>query len=181
MYEVDFVGMGDELGLPEIFPHGHPIMRDGCGNYWVVDLKPYSKEWGPIYFACHDPSAILYQSPNLEEFLTELFRLHVPPHASAIDDVADDRIFNVWRENPGVMEQEEALTSGDEMLRQFANDLGPGWQFVDLRNAPVGMGFDWARYKVYFETRRCGYEPIFAYQKPGPRKGFLSGLFGKKA
>jgi hypothetical protein len=55
--------------------------------------------------------------------LHEAFRMLVPPHASAVDDVHEDRLFNVWRDNPGTTERSAALAS-DERLSAFAEELG---------------------------------------------------------
>lgn len=161
---VDFTGQ-DCMFEYEGFPHGVPIAADGYGNFWVVDLVPESKIWGPIYFACHDAPVILYQSPSLEHFLTELFKCSVPPYESLIDDVHEDRLFEVWRNNPGVMSQEECLRSQDHELRRFAEKLGPSFEIIDLRNADVGFGFSWGRYGPTTVNRRHGTLPIFAYER----------------
>src|SRR5262245_4450235 len=57
---VDFTGEQCSFEQKEIFPHGVPIAADGFGNFWVVDLQPSSRHWGPIYFACHDAPVVLY-------------------------------------------------------------------------------------------------------------------------
>lgn len=77
---VDFTGRSCMFEQREIFPNGHPIAADGYGNFWVVDLLPDAAQWGPIYFACHDAPVVLFQSPSLEHFLVELFRLSQPPY-----------------------------------------------------------------------------------------------------
>jgi hypothetical protein len=160
------------------FPHGIPIAGDGFGNYWIVDLFPQSTSWGPIYYWCHDAPVVLYQSPSLEHFLTELFKLSEPPYKSLIDDVHEDRLFQVWNENPGVMSQEECLRSHDHELQAFAEQLDPSFQIIDLRNAQVGFGFSWGRYGPRTVIRRHGSIPIFAYQR---RQGLLARLFGGSA
>lgn len=162
---VDFTGHDCDYGDVDVFPHGHPIAADGFGNFWVVDLLPESTHWGPIYFACHDAPVILYQSATLVDFLTELFQLGRPPHESLIDDVHEDRLFDVWGKNPGVIEHEDARESGDPQIREFAEQLGPTFQIIDLRNAPVGMGFSWGRYGPRTVVKRCGHLPIWAYER----------------
>ena len=87
--------------LETLLPSGLPIAADGYGNFWVVDLTPDSTEFGPIFYACHDAPIILYQSDSLADFLTELFKMCSPPHESLIDDVHEDRLYHVWRTNPG--------------------------------------------------------------------------------
>jgi cell wall assembly regulator SMI1 len=163
---VDFTGQECNCEYSDIFPHGHPIAADGFGNFWIVDLLPTSNHWEPIYFACHDAPVILYQSPSLEHFLIELFKYSEPPHESLIDDVHEDRIFDVWRKNPGVIQQLECLTSNDADLRQFAQELDSTFQIIDMRDQKIGMGFSWGRYGPRTAVRRFGNMPIFAYQKP---------------
>jgi cell wall assembly regulator SMI1 len=175
---VDFTGEECSFEQKEVFPYGLPIAADGYGNFWVVDLLPESKAWGPIYFACHDPPVILYQSPSLAHFLTQLFKLNVPPYESLINDVHEDRLFEVWRKNPGVMSHGECLGSLDHDLRAFAEQLAPSFQVIDLRNAQIGFGFSWGRYGPYTVVRRRGRLPIFAYQI---RKSFWKRLLGGSA
>jgi cell wall assembly regulator SMI1 len=173
---VDFTGEENSFEYEPAFPHGLPIAADGYGNFWVVDLLPHSRSWGPIYFACHDPPVILYQSASLEDFLTELFKLSAPPYKSLVDDVHEDRLFEVWRKNPGVMSHEECLRSEDAELRAWAEVLGLSFQIIDLRKPRVGFGFSWGRYGANTVVRRNGILPLFAYQQ---RKGLLSRIFGR--
>jgi len=173
---LDFTGRALEFEAPEVFPHGLPIAHDGFGNYWVVDLAPSSKTFGPIYFACHDAPVVLYQSPDLEHFLVELFEMVTPPHRSAVNGVHDDELFDVWRKNPGVRSHEECLASGDEALRAFAEELGPSFEIIDLRRAEIGFGFSWGRYGPNTVVRRFGHEPIFAYER---RPSFWRRLLGR--
>jgi len=174
---VDFTGEDCSFEQQEVFPHGLPIAADGYGNFWVVDLLPSSQEWGPIYFACHDAPVILYQSASLDSFLTELFKASTPPHKSLIDDVHEDRLFNVWGKNPGAQSYEDAMAATDSALRDFAATLDPTFEIVDLRNAAVGFGFSWGRYGPQTVIRRAGELPIFAVQK---RASFWGRLLGKK-
>jgi hypothetical protein len=161
---VDFTG-GDRWFDYETFRLGLPITADGFGNYWVVDLRPESTAWGPIYYASHDPPVILYQSPSLEHFLVELFKFSRPPFKSLIDNVHEDQLFHVWRTNPGVVQQELCLFSSDCELRAFAETLDSTYQIIDMRNAQIGFGFSWGRYGPKTAVRRHGNSPIFAYQR----------------
>jgi hypothetical protein len=169
---IDFTGRSLSFGAPETFPSGLPIAGDGFGNFWILDLTPDDVETAPVFFACHDPPVILYQSPNIGDFLHEAFRMLVPPHASGVDDVHEDRPFNVWRDNPGTLERSDAL-AGDESLSAFAAELDDRFTFVDLRSPPVGMGFSWGRYGPRTELRRHGNERLFAYAPPDKRPGLL--------
>lgn len=173
---IDFTGRSLSFGAPETFPSGLPIAGDGFGNFWIIDLTSDDVETAPVFFACHDAPVILYQSPDIGDFLHEAFRMLVPPHASAVDDVHEDRRFNVWRDNPGTLEHSAAL-AGDESLSAFAAELDDRFTFVDLRSPPVGMGFSWGRYGPRTELRRHGNERLFAYAPPEKRPGLLRRLF----
>jgi len=172
---IDFTGQSLSFGDPDALPWALPIAGDGFGNFWVVDLTPEETETAPVFFACHDAPVILYQSPTIGDFLHEAFRMLEPPHASAVDDVHEDRLFNVWRNNPGTLEYSAALAS-DEPMRAFAAELDDRFVFVDLRSPPVGMGFSWGRYGPRTDVRRYGHERLFAYAPPERRPGLLARL-----
>jgi hypothetical protein len=175
---IDFTGVSMAFEHREVFPNGLPIARDGFGNFWVLDLTPQTTIAAPVFFACHDAPVILYQSADIASFLSEVFRMSTPPHKSLFDDVHEDRLFDVWRKNPGVMAQPTAAVSSDPEVRSFASGLPEHFQIVDLRHVDPGMGFSWGRYGPKTEIRRHGYERIFAYAKP-PSTGFFAKLFGR--
>jgi hypothetical protein len=172
---LDFTGASLSFGHPEVFPHGLPVAGDGYGNFWVLDLLPGTTSWGPVYFDCHDPPIVLFQSDSLATFLLELIKMSIPPHASAVDDVHEDRLFDVWMKNPGVQSYEQCRSSTDAALARFARSLGPTFEFIDMRSAPVGFGFSWGRYGANTVIRRAGAERIFAYQR---KVSLLRSLFG---
>ena len=173
---LDFTGRSTLFEFIEVFPHGMSIAGDGYGNHWVVDLLPTSADFGPVYYACHDPPIVLYQSPTLADFLEELFKMSNPPHASLVDDVREDRLNRVWLKQPGLIAHAAALASPDPVLLDFAGQLADSYVLVDLRAAKPGEGFAWGRYEP--ETiKRCGALPIFALEPPRKR-GLLSRLFG---
>ncbi|MEX0716547.1 MAG: SMI1/KNR4 family protein [Planctomycetaceae bacterium] len=136
---VDFTGAEMMFEHEILFPHGVPIASDGFGNFWVVDLTEHSTTFGPVYFACHDAPVILYQSDTLAEFLSELFRTH----DNLVLEVPEDRLFDVWRTNPGMLTFDECAQSPDDALREFAAELDASWQVIDLRQAKPGFGFSW--------------------------------------
>ena len=176
-----------------IFPHGIPIAADGFGNFWVVDISSNSSEFGPVWFACHDAPVILYQSPDLGTFLSELFKLAQPPYDGLVNEVHEDSICDVWGTNPGVVTYQECAQSQDPKLQVFASSLDDSFQFIDLRKAQPGDGFSWGRYGPETEIYRFGELAIFAYRPPQnkqrailqndqakqkTKRGFLSRLFG---
>jgi cell wall assembly regulator SMI1 len=174
---IDFTGRSFSLGAEEIFPSALPIAHDGFGNHWVLDLMPEETATAAVFFACHDAPVVLYQSPDLGHFLRETFRMVVPPHESLVDDVHEDRLFMVWKENPGTIDHAAAL-AGDDTLREFATSLDDNFTFVDLREPEIGMGFSWGRHGPRTEVRRHGYERLFAYAPPEKKPGLFRRLFG---
>jgi hypothetical protein len=175
---IDFTGRTMDVELADVSPSGLPIAGDGFGNFWALDLTPEQVDVAPVFFTCHDPPVILYQGPSLGHFLHELLRMYEPPHASLVDDVREDRLFNVWSTNPGTIDRAGAL-AGDEDLRAFAAALDDSFLFVDLRSPEIGMGFSWGRYGPRTEVRRYGYERLFAYARPEKKPGLFRRLAGR--
>ena len=128
---------------------------------------------GPIYFCCHDAPVLLVQAVTVQQFVSEVFKMYSPPHQSLIDDVHEDRLFDVWSKNPGVITHATAVVSPDPEIRAFAAGLDARFEIIDLREAPIGMGFSWGRYGANTEVRRFGSEPVFAYRRP-EKTGFFS-------
>lgn len=177
--QVDFTGrsLSDGFGPDFLVPHGLPIAHDGCGNYWAVDLQPGNPNWGPIYFCCHDAPVMLLQAATIQQFVGEVFKMYIPPHKSLVDDVHEDRLFDVWRKNPGVITHASALASSDPDIQAFAAGLEASFDLIDLRDAQIGMGLSWGRYGANTEVKRFGSKPIFAYRRP-EKTGLFSRLFG---
>ena len=175
---IDFTGRSMSFEDRDVFPLGLPIAADGFGNFWVLDLGPDETETAAVFFACHDPPIVLFQSSTLAEFLGETFRMQKPPHSSLVADVHDDLLFNVWGTNPGTIDHAAALAS-DEQLSAFAAQLDDRFTFVDLRDPRVGMGFSWGRHGPRTEVRRHGLERLFAYAPPEKKAGVLSRLLGR--
>ena len=65
-YEIDFETGSTESNL---FPDSIHLVNDNCGNSWTVDLAFDPERVGPVFFVCHDPPVIFYQSHDLAEFL----------------------------------------------------------------------------------------------------------------
>jgi hypothetical protein len=171
--EIDFSGMLDGQALDDLFPRTATIAHDGFGNFWVVDLLRENGAWGPIWFLCHDPPVALLQCDGLAAFLDELRGMFTPPGTSLIDDVHENRLFQVGRVHPGEVSAEE--TVADPVAAAFAAELGSGWIVVDLRGAVPGMGIAWGRFGPRTELRRCGDLQLFAYKAPEKR-----GLFSRR-
>jgi len=178
MEQIDFTGRTMDVELSEISPSGLPIAADGFGNFWFLDLTPDDADTVPVFFHCHDPPVVAYQGPSLGDFLHELLRLYEPPHESAVRDVHDEAVFDVFRTNPGVIDHAAAL-AGDDELREFATSLDETFELVDLRTPKIGAGFSWGRYGPRTEIRRFGYSRLFAYARPEKKPGLLGRVLGR--
>jgi hypothetical protein len=157
---VDFTGR-HAYGHYEIFPHGLTIAGDGFGNFWVVDLSASSADFGPIYYACHDPPVIVLQSHSLSGFLNDLIR--VSPEDSPIDFVHEEAAMSIWEDDPHAVTREEALLSADSELREFASAAPAGCLIADLRRAEPGGGFCWGKFGPDTQILRHPDAPMFAY------------------
>jgi cell wall assembly regulator SMI1 len=172
---VDLEGFGFE----ELLPHAYSIAHDGCGNYWVLDLLPTTTNWGPIYYACHDPAVLAYQSATIEAFLGDVIAMWRAGPRSPIDVVHEDVVHRIWRENPDTLTPADLERSTDTTLRAFAADLSSAAIVVDLRHAALGEGFSWGRFGPKTIVRRAGEERVWALMPPKRRPGLLARLFQK--
>jgi hypothetical protein len=163
LLDLDLTGRAHSVDTAELMPAGLPIAADGSGNFWVLDITPDTAEVAPVFFHCHDAPVLLYQAPDLATFLDEVVKKYVPPHASLVDDVREDRLYDVWRTRPGAMPQVAALSSPDLALREFAESLDPAWTIVDLRHRQPGMGVAWGCHGPRTRLARHGWERIFGY------------------
>jgi len=172
---IEFTGQECSSGFEfELFPTAIAIAHDGFGDYGFVDLCRDSTDWGPIYFCSHDPAVIVYQSPSLYDFMEEIIKMFIPPHRSLIDDVHEDLLMNIWKNNPGMITYEQALNSDDADIQEFAESLDEKYLIIDMRNAQIGDGFSWGRYGPKTVSKRFGEKHIFAYKM---RKSFWRRLF----
>lgn len=174
--EIDFAGLIDGQALDELFPHTATIAADGMGNFWAVDLLRVNEGWGPIWYLSHDPPVALLQCDTLASFLDELVRMHTPPYRSLIDDVHEDRLYQIGRSHRGALSIADAR-AGDAELAAFAAELDDSWTVVDARLATPGEGIGWGRFGARTELRRSGTAQLFAYRAPAKR-GLLSRIRG---
>ena len=145
----------------------------------MLDLLPGSTDWGPVFYACHDPPVIAYQAPSIEAFLRDVVAMPVDDPRSPIDEVHERVVNRIWSENPGLRSPEEALASRDPALREFAATLPGDAMIADMRNARRGDGFSWGRHGPRTEIRRFGTERIWAIHRPPQKPGIFSRLFGR--
>jgi hypothetical protein len=164
------------FGLEDVLPHARTLAGDGCGNFWVVDLTSESQSFGPIFYVCHDPAVVVYQTDGLLHFIQEAVRFGSRSRKSEIDDVHEAFATRIWRENPGVLSFAQCLV-GDSELKSFAESLDESWEFADLRNPKLGDGFSWGRYGPKTANKRFGEKRLFARQKKSLGRRFLDALW----
>jgi len=167
------------FGMEDVFPVAYPLGHDGYGNYWVLDLIPDEHECGPVFYACHDPPVIAYQSRSPSEFVREVIALWQPGPRSPIDIVHEDVTSAIWTSNSGLVSREVALAADDSILAQFAASFPAESVFADLRNPGVGDGFSWGRYGPRTEWTRADRHRIWAAVPPTTRPGLLARIFGR--
>ena len=181
LHLVDFSGLSliEEVEVSDMCPYGLPIAGDVYGNFWVVDLLPFSKDWAPVYYVCHDPPVLVLQANSFEEFVAQLMDHSMKEPGGFIEQVHENLAHKIYSENPNVVSFENAiqLSGADSSLSEFAESLGKDFQFIDLRRARIGDGFNWGRYGADTIVKRFGEERIFAYKKKP--SGWLGKLFGK--
>jgi SMI1 / KNR4 family (SUKH-1) len=167
------------FGLEELLPYAYSVAHDGSGNYWVLDLLPSTTTWGPVFYACHDPPVLAYQSPTVEGFLNDALAMWQAGPRSPVDLVHEDVVNRIWRENPDVVTPAALQESADTVLRAFAASLPPTALVADLRQPTLGQGFAWGRFGPKTTVRRAGEERVWALIPPERRLGFFARLFRK--
>jgi hypothetical protein len=161
---VDFSGL-QEFVTEEVFPCAIPIAHDGFGNCWFVDLTSKSRSWAPVFFVCHDPAVIVFQSGGLAAFIVELLKLGNPPYKSTLDEVHETASFAVWKDLSPMRPAAEWRRSDDASIREFGASQEGDWLIAELRNAAVGDGYPWGRFGPRTGNRRMGEERVFAIQR----------------
>ena len=170
LLELDLTGQLHSVEAGELLPAGLPVAADGFGNFWLLDLTPDTVETAPVFFLSHDAPVLLHQADSLAEFVDEAVRMLEPPHDSRVDDVHEDRLHTVWGTRPGQLSWQQAVSSGDGALRDFAERLDPTWSVVDLRQRAVGMGLAWGAHGPRTRLARHGWERIFGYAPPATKR-----------
>lgn len=173
---MDFSGLSLQADWTkkDFLPHALPVAGDGAGNFWIVDLEPRSKDWGPVFYVSEDPPVLAWQAKTFEEFLSQLISFASFEEGSPINLVHDQYASVIWAENPNLISAEKAITPGDPDLGLFVQSLKKGYSFVDLRRGRAGDGFSWGRWGAQTEIVRNVTQRLFAYRKT---PNFMQKLF----
>jgi hypothetical protein len=175
---IDFSG-ANLFGLEDIFPNNVPILGDGEGNFWIIDIRQDTGFWGKVFFVCHDPPVIVIQSQNLREFLTQILESFQPPYRNALAQIKEDAINRIVKSDPYLMDVKQARLSTDVVLSEFAWQLPDTFKVVDLRTAKTGAGFSYWESGKATKVQRCGVELIFGIDDR-QKAGFFNRLLGKE-
>jgi len=177
--EVSFIN-ADTFNLEAFFPNVVELAGDGAGNFWLLDID-YEGNWGPVYYACHDPAVIMKQAENLTDFIRQVHDWAKQGDDARFFDLCEHAIFKINKlRGGGFISTEVAKASNDAVLREFAATLPPEYLVADLRNKPVGSGFAWGKYySVQDRDIRCKELPLWGLKPKQPR-GLWARLFGRK-
>ena len=165
--------------LAEVFPRSVPLLPDGCGNCWVVDVNPQDGAWGSVFYACHDPSVIVVQARNLVTFLSQLLDPSKSEPKDAVHYVHEEAVRLIWKDDPWLVSVQDARLDQDGVVSKFAEQLPDNFRVVDLRSMKVGSGFSWEKTGPDADIRRNGTELVFGVEQKAP--GFLSRIFSRRS
>lgn len=152
----------ERCGLDSLFGWMVNVVGDGAGNYWQLELRPEMEVLGPVWFLCHDPGVVVYQSDDLASFLDGWLRYNTFPGSGPLVEVAAQKVNDV-RDQTSDVPRATLLDSSDPVLCNFAASLDDPWFIADLRRARVGDGMPLYRYGPKTPHARAGTEHVFAY------------------
>jgi cell wall assembly regulator SMI1 len=156
--------------VPGAFPCWLPILDDGAGNGWNVDIDPVTGAWGRVYYACHDPAVLVYQAPSLADFIVQFADdCCQADREGQVSDVAARLVHRVWDTGGVLLAADELVASSDPVLRR-AGEQGTGGLVCDLRSPRIGDGFPWTRFGARTIITRPGPEPVWILQRPAGAK-----------
>ncbi|MGN6419899.1 MAG: SMI1/KNR4 family protein [Pseudobacter sp.] len=177
--EISFIN-ADTFNLEAFFPNVVELAGDGTGNFWLLDID-YEGNWGPVYYACHEPAVIMKQAESLTDFIKQIHNWAKQGDDALFFQLCDEGVNKIRKlRNGGFISTQTAKSSNDPVLRDFAATLPPEYLVADLRNKPIGSGFAWGEYySVKDKDIRCKDLPLWGL-KPKQSQGFWSKLFRRK-
>ncbi|MBL7748115.1 MAG: SMI1/KNR4 family protein [Chitinophagaceae bacterium] len=174
--EITFDGVG-LFGFDNIFPHSVQLGHDGFGNFWILDVDS-NGNWGNVFYVCHDPAVVVKHSENLLAFIKDIDEYGKDIENSTLNIIHEKTVFDIWKNNNGFTEINEARESNDTILKKFALTLPDNYVIADLREKPKKSGFAWGKFGPNLHKAiKCYDELIWGIEKP-EKKGFISKLFG---
>jgi cell wall assembly regulator SMI1 len=165
---VDFSGRDMSVEIPFA---SMPVLADGNGNFWVVDIES-EQHMGPVMFWCHDPAVMVIQAPTLSEFLQQIVDIGRAGHTDLLAFIREERSRKIWTADPYLIPAEGARKSADPDLAAFGAELADSFFVADLRKREIGSGFSWGKSDA--AIRRFKDKLIFGIEK---KKSLLGKLF----
>ena len=136
------------FSLEDALPRAVDLCTDGYGNFFAADIS--SAGWGPVFFVCHDPAALVLRATDILGFLRLLF---IGKKGRAARQVADD-----LPTGKAGMPVETALLSPDAELREAAGHCTPTSRLVDLRGRELDSGIGC---ESFSQLKRLGESLLF--------------------
>ena len=148
-----------------VFPFAIPLLADGLGNFWVVDINGNTGSWDAVFFASHDPAVIVVQASDLRAFIAQTLDHAGTSPRNALDYVRNQALNRIWGSDPWVVPVKQARALHDPVLSNFAKELPDNFRVADLRSKEIGSGFKWATAGPDTVIRRKDQELIFGIQE----------------
>jgi SMI1 / KNR4 family (SUKH-1) len=166
-------------GIPFYFafllPNALALLPDGSGNDWVVDVNPLSGAWGPVWYVCHDPPAVIYQCDDLSAFIHGLLNDFRAERKSPLFFTSEEK-FDRYMSMKQLPRAASLRDAEDPVLRDFAGTYcTESDRIADLRERRVFSGFEWRRYHANRPIVRHPEELIFGLPE---RRGIWARLLG---
>ncbi|MDR2967785.1 MAG: SMI1/KNR4 family protein [Methanobacteriaceae archaeon] len=176
--EITFDAVG-VFGFEEFFPNSVELAGDGFGNFWILDIDE-NGSWGNIFYVCHDPAVIVKHSDNLTQFIEHVNDFGKNGSNSNLCIIHEKIVFDIWSNDNGIINLENAKNSNDKVLSDFALSLPENFAVADLRNKPNQKGFAWGKFCPRTDkVKRHKTELIWGIETPN-KKGFFSKLFKRQ-
>lgn len=164
---VRFVGH-EGFEFVAVFERSIPLLPDGCGNFWVVDISPESGAWKSVFYACHDPAVISIQAPDLSMFIAQVLAPNESNPKNALNYVRNEAVPRIWKADPWLISVHDARASRDPVVSSFAEQLPENFRVADLRSREIGSGFSWGLAGPSTEVRRARTELLFGVEEKAP-------------
>jgi cell wall assembly regulator SMI1 len=164
---VHFTGISDSQ-FTTALPFAVPLLTDGSGNFWVIDVNNKNGAWGPVFFVSHDPPVVVVQAPDLETFLSQVLDTGRSNPNNALSYVRKVSAARVWKDDPWLISVPDARAAKDPLVSNFAEQLPENFRLADLRSKEVGSGFSWGLAGPNTELRRDGTELLFGVEQKAP-------------
>lgn len=168
---VDFLGRDMSV---QTFFRSTPVVGDGSGNFWIVDLASDEGLWGPVMFWSHDPAVAVIQAASLADFVQQILDVGQPGKSDLLTFVRKESTRRIWSSDPYLVPVSEVLVHGDAMVSTFARTLPDSFFLADLRQVEIGSGFSWGRGNG--DVRRDGARLLFGVER---KKTLMQRLTGR--